>query len=144
MKTPEPDDFQKQLEDGPLSQKGFTSKLQHDIEETIRHKERNKSKAKPLLCVAGLGTVLAVVLLFPWHTMHTQSEAAALEGKPMTAAVTVSTPPPAPISTALLIGLRTEHEPAKSAQGRVLSPLRYSTYRTMLIAPVRGQLQKTS
>lgn len=144
MKTPEPDDFQNQLEDGPLQQKGFTSKLQHDIEETIRHKERNKSKAKPLLCVAGLGTVLAVVLLFPWHTMHTQSEAAALEGKPMAAAVTVSTPPPAPISTALLIGLRTEHEPAKSAQGRVLSPLRYSTYRTMLIAPVRGQLQKTT
>ncbi len=144
MNTPEPDDFQKQLEDGPLQQKGFTSKLQHDIEQTIRQKERSKSKVKPLLCVAGLGTVLAVVLFFPWHTMHTQSEAAALEGKMMPAAVTVSTPPPAPISTALLIGLRTEHESAASGQGRVLSPLRYSTYRTMLIAPVRGQLQKTS
>lgn len=144
MKTPDPDDFQKQLEDGPLQQKGFTSKLQRDIEETIRHKERNKSKVKPLLCVAGLGTVLALVLLFPWHTLHTQSEAAALEGKLMTAEVTVSTPPPAPISTALLIGLRTEHEPSTSDPGSVLPPLRYSTYRTMLIAPVRGQLQKTS
>jgi hypothetical protein len=145
LNTPEPDDFQKQLEDGPLTQKGFTSKLQQDIEQTIQKKERNKSKVKPLFCVAGLGTVLAVVLLFPWHTMHTQSEAAALEGKMMPAAVTVSTPPPAPINTALLIGLRTEHESAASGgQGRVLSPLRYSTYRTMLIAPVRGQLQKTS
>lgn len=144
MNTPEPDDFDKQLEDGPLQHKGFTSKLQRDIEETIRRKDTRKSKVKPLLVIAGFGAVLTIVLLVPWRTIHTQSVAAGLEGTPMAATVVSTTPPPAPISTALLIGLRTEHKaPAKSA-GRVLAPLSYSTYRTMLIAPVRGQLKKTS
>ncbi|OCT15938.1 hypothetical protein A8709_09965 [Paenibacillus pectinilyticus] len=143
MNTPEPDDFEKDLEDGPLKQKGFTSKLQHDIENTIRQKERTKSKLRPILLFAGIGIVLTGVFVFPWQSLHTQSEAAALEGTPMEA-MAVSTVPPTPISTALLIGLRTEHEPAPSGSGRVLSPLPYSTYRTMLIAPVRGQLQKTA
>ncbi|WNR44952.1 hypothetical protein [Paenibacillus roseipurpureus] len=143
MNTPNPDDLRKELEEGPLQQQGFTPKLRHDIEEAIRQKERTRSKVKPLLIFAGFGATLALIWFFPWHTLHTQSEAAALESAQL-AAEAAAVPPPAPINTALLIGLRTEHEPASGGANQKLAPLRYSTYRTMLIAPVRGQLQKTS
>lgn len=144
MNTPDPDDFHKELESGPLEQPGFTPKLQRNIEEAIERKERTKPRVKPLFCFAGLGAIAAAVLLFPWTTIFTQSNASsAVEAAVITTeASTISSP--APISTALLIGLRTEHEAKNSEAGRVLQPVRYSTYRTMLIAPVRGQLQKTS
>ncbi|SDO69312.1 hypothetical protein SAMN04487897_119101 [Paenibacillus sp. yr247] len=144
MNNPDPDDLHKKLESGPLEQPGFTSKLQRDIEEAIERKERAKPKVKPVLCFAGVGAIAAAVLLFPWSTIHTQSAAApAMDASVMTAGASISLSP-APISTALLIGLRTEHDPNSSEVGSTLKPMRYSTYRTMLIAPVRGQLQKTS
>ncbi|MCY9692131.1 hypothetical protein [Paenibacillus alginolyticus] len=144
MKTPDPDDLHKQLESGPLKQSGFTSKLQGDIEEAIERKERAKPKVKPLLCFAGLGAIAAAILLFPWSTIHTQSDAAPAMDASVTTASASTSSSPAPISTALLIGLRTERESNNTEAQHALGPIRYSTYRTMLIAPVRGQLQKTS
>lgn len=143
MNNPDPDDFHKQLESGPLEQSGFTPKLQRDIEEAIERKERTKRRVKPLFCFAGLGAIAAAVLLFPWNTLLIQSDASPAKDAIAVAAATPTISSPSPISTALLIGLRTEHE-AKSETGHTLGPIRYSTYRTMLIAPVRGQLQKTS
>ncbi|MEW9701044.1 hypothetical protein [Paenibacillus sp. SI8] len=142
MNSPDPDDLHKELESGPLQQSGFTSRLQKDIEQAIDRKERAKPRIKPLLCFSGLAVVAAVVMLFPWDSIHTESDAAALVETPAQAEAQAIVSSPAPISTALLIGLRTEHEATDS--NRTLSSLRYSTYRTMLIAPVRGKLQKTS
>ncbi|MBP1964728.1 hypothetical protein [Paenibacillus aceris] len=144
MNNPDPDDLRKQLESGPLERPGFTSKLQRDIEEAVERKERAKPRVKPVLCFAGVGAIAAAVMLFPWSTLHTQSDAAPATDAAVTATAASLSHSPAPITTALLIGLRTEHEPAGSEPGRTLKPMRYSTYRTMLIAPVRGQLQKTA
>jgi hypothetical protein len=143
LNNPDPDDLRKQLESGPLERPGFTSKLQRDIEEAVERKERTKPRIKPVLCFAGVGAIAVAILLFPWNTLHTQSDAAPATDAAVTATAASIGLSPAPITTALLIGLRTEHEPA-SEPGRSLKPMRYSTYRTMLIAPVRGQLQKTS
>ncbi|BFT68967.1 hypothetical protein [Paenibacillus sp. P36] len=143
MKNPDPDDLRKQLESGPLERPGFTSKLQREIEEAVERKERTKPRIKPVLCFAGVGAIVAAILLFPWNTLHTQSDAAPVADTAITATTASLNLSPTPITTALLIGLRTEHEPANEP-GRALKPMRYSTYRTMLIAPVRGQLQKTS
>ncbi|RTE07883.1 hypothetical protein [Paenibacillus whitsoniae] len=143
---PDQDDFQQDLESGPLRREGFTPRLQHNIEDKIRRSERIKIKVKPLLVATGFGTFLLAAVLFPWSSLHTRSDAAALLNSPVPAeAMYSSLPAPVPISTALLIGLRTEHEPAVAGgtDGRPKG-LRYSTYRTMLIAPIRGQLRKTS
>lgn len=144
MNNPDPDDLRKQLESGPLERPGFTSKLQRDIEETIERKERAKPKVKPILCFAGIGAVATALLLFPWGSLNTQSDAAPAADAGVTTAATSISHSPTPITTALLIGLRTEQAPAEDQPGRLLKAMPYSTYRTMLIAPVRGQLQKTS
>ncbi|OPH59379.1 hypothetical protein BC351_20950 [Paenibacillus ferrarius] len=144
MNNPDPDDLHKELESGPLEQPGFTPKLQRNIEKAIEQKEREKPRFKPFLCFAGVGVIAAALLIFPWRSIHTQSDAApAMDASVMTTTASASSVP-SPISTALLIGLRTEHEPTSSMAGRGLKGMPYSTYRTMLIAPVRGQLQKTS
>ncbi|UKS26403.1 hypothetical protein LOZ80_33610 [Paenibacillus sp. HWE-109] len=143
MNNPDPDDLHKELESGPLEQPGFTSKLQRNIEEAIERKERARPKVKPLLCFAGVGAIAAALLLFPWSSIHTQSDAAPAQDATIMTTASVSSAP-SPISTALLIGLRTEHPPTVSATAGSAKGLPYSTYRTMLIAPVRGQLQKTS
>ncbi|MDD9271030.1 hypothetical protein ACFPES_28685 [Paenibacillus sp. GCM10023248] len=144
MNNPDPDDLRKQLESGPLERPGFTSKLQRDIEDAIERKERTKPKVGPVFCFAGIGAVAAALLLFPWGTLHTQSEAAPVADAGLTTAAASVSHSPTPITTALLIGLRTEQEPAEAQSGRSVKPMPYSTYRTMLIAPVRGQLQLTS
>ncbi|NEW08002.1 hypothetical protein GK047_18545 [Paenibacillus sp. SYP-B3998] len=142
MNSPDPDNLHKELESGPLQESGFTSKLQRNIERAIDRKERAKPRVKPFLCLAGLSAIVGAALLFPWDTIHTKSDAASAVDFPAQVEAQATSSSPAPISTALLIGLRTEHE----AEGtkRTLNSLRYSTYRTMLIAPVRGKLQKTS
>lgn len=144
MNNPDPDDLRKQLESGPLERPGFSSKLQRDIEESIERKERRKPKAGPVLCFAGIGAVAAALLLFPWGSLHTQSEALPAADAGITTTSTSVNQSPTPITTALLIGLRTEQKPAEAQPGRSLKGMPYSTYRTMLIAPVRGQLRKTS
>ncbi|MFC5450788.1 hypothetical protein [Paenibacillus aestuarii] len=143
MKTPDPDDMQEDLESGPLKQTGFTSKLQREIEQAIDRKERAKPRMKPFLVIAGIGAVTAVLLLYPWNTIHTRSEALmAMEAPIPMEAQSASLVAPAAVNTALLIGLRTDHEETDS--NRAVKTIRFSTYRTMLIAPVRGKLQKTS
>lgn len=143
MKTPDPDDMQEDLESGPLKQTGFTSKLQREIEQAIDRKERAKPRIKPYLVIAGIGAVTAIMLLYPWNAIHTRSEAlTAMEAPIPIEAQSASFVAPAAINTALLIGLRTDHESTDSS--RAVNPIRFSTYRTMLIAPVRGKLQKTS
>ncbi|MBD0382453.1 hypothetical protein [Paenibacillus sedimenti] len=142
MKTPDPEDLHKELESGPLRESGFRSSLQRDIEQAVDRKEQAKPRVKLYLCFAGVGVIVTAALFFPWGTIHTKSDAVAAFETPAQVEVQSFNTSPAPISTALLIGLRTEHESTDSK--RTLSPLRYSTYRTMLIAPVRGKLQKTS
>lgn len=116
--------------------------MQREIESAIERKERSKPRVMPLVCIAGLGAITAVFLLFPWESINSKSNAASIAEAVASAEAQTLVTTPAPINTALLIGLRTEQE----SQGSDRNPetLRYSTYRTMLIAPVRGQLQKTS
>ncbi|MFD0694575.1 hypothetical protein ACFQZT_10770 [Paenibacillus sp. GCM10027628] len=142
MNSPDPDDLHKEMESGPLQESRFTAKLQRDIEQAVDRKDHAKPRVKLYLCFAGIGAIVSAALFFPWGTIYTKSNAISANEVPIEAIAQSYIPSPAPISTALLIGLRTEHESKDSK--RTLSPLRYSTYRTMLIAPIRGKLQKTS
>ncbi|TXK74814.1 hypothetical protein [Paenibacillus sp. N3.4] len=143
MNTPDPDELHKELESGPLQRPGFTSRLQRDIEQAIDRKDHTKSRVRPLLCFVGIGAIVAAVWIFPWHTIHTKSDAVSAAETSMAMAAEPTVSSPIPINTALLIGLRTEHEDSESIKLSSV-PLSYNTYRTMLIAPVRGKLQKTS
>lgn len=142
MKKPDQDEIDKELESDPLTRKGFTPQLQRRIEEAVDRQERAKPRLKPFWIIAGASAVVAAVLIFPWDSLHPKSDNATAV-VPAVADQTdsvLSSPPP--ISTAVLIGLRTEHEEKDSS--RTLGAIRYNTYRTMLVAPVRGQLRKTS
>ncbi len=141
MSRPDPD-VDQNLSSDPLNRKGFSPRLQRKIEQSAERTERTRRRTKPFLMLAGAVALLAVVLIFPWKTLNFQNNAASgplHTTEPM--AQTAVAPPP-PVSTALLIGLRTEH--VEKNPKRVLSSTTYSSYRTLLIAPIRGQLQTTA
>jgi hypothetical protein len=142
VSTPDSEDYDKELESGPLHKKGFTGQLQQQIEQKLAHKEKSRKWFAPFLVLGGSVAVLSAVLLFPWHNTPDLSKVtlANVSDDGKEAANFVSPTPP--ISTALLIGLRTEHE--SKDPSRKLSTSVYSTYRTLLIAPVKGELRKTS
>ncbi|UJF32909.1 hypothetical protein [Paenibacillus hexagrammi] len=142
MNTPDSDDVHKELQSGPLKVSGFTPELERNIEAAIDRKERAKPRTKLFLFIGGLGAISAAVLLFPWGILNTKSDAAAATQLAASEGPQIVTPAPVSINSALLIGLRTEQKSTDSVNHA--GPLTYSTYRTMLIAPVRGKLRKTS
>jgi hypothetical protein len=142
VSRPDPDDFDKQLKTGPLQHKGFNDRLQNNIEQAIHRKEKSQNRRKPFWMLGGGIALLAFILLFPWNILHTPVAVSSQEAAPVSAEPQSMISSPPPVNTALLIGLRTEHE--SSEPTRQISNSHYSTYRTMLIAPVKGVLQKTS
>ncbi|MNI06619.1 hypothetical protein D3C73_596060 [compost metagenome] len=144
MSLPESDEFDKKLQADPLRHKGFTDQLQLDIEQAVDRKEKSRNRLKPYLIIGGFTAAIATALLFPWSslTLHKSIPTAAIEADaPLSEQTFVISSPP-PVSTAVLIGLRTEHKVTDAS--RKLSTTEYSTYRTMLFAPVKGELRKTS
>ncbi|MBP1992487.1 hypothetical protein [Paenibacillus eucommiae] len=143
MSSSDPNDLEPRLSSDPLHKKGFTDELLRKIEQSVDNKTRTEQRRKPLLTAVGVGTVAAaVIFLFPWSMLLSQNKTSSVElmSKQQDTAAYTSAPPT--ISSAVLIGLRTEHEEKDSS--RKLSTIRYSTYRTMLVAPVRGELKKTA
>lgn|GEM_PF-677093 len=133
----------RKISPGPLRTPGFNSRLQRRIEQEIDRRSRRRRRLKPLLIVGSATAVLAAVLIIPWDALYAYRNVAdALSAKTEANVTADDAPAPPSITSALLLGLRTEHDDAGSA--RKQPAVRYSTYRTMLIAPVRGQLQKTA
>ncbi|MCD1258676.1 hypothetical protein B5M42_007495 [Paenibacillus athensensis] len=132
----------RKISPGPLHTSGFNSRLQRRIEQEIERRSRKRRYWRPMLIVGSATAVLAAVLIIPWDALYAyRSVAGALNAKTAAVASADDTPAPPSMTSALLLGLRTEHDKAGAAQQ---PSVRYSTYRTMLIAPVRGQLQKTA
>jgi hypothetical protein len=142
LSSPDPNDLDDHLSKEPLHKKGFTDELQQQILQAVDQKSRPQHRYRPLVWIASISVVVTAALLFPWDRLHPQTKASLMETASMKRDDSVSLTSPPPISSALLIGLRTEHEEKNNAHA--LPSTIYSTYRTMLIAPVRGELKKTA
>jgi hypothetical protein len=142
VSNPEPDDLDPKLTNDPLHKKGFSDELQRKIEQAVDKDSRVRHRMRPTLLIAATAVTAAAFIFFPWGLLQHQSKASIAETALIAddTGATISSPPP--ISSALLIGFRTDHE--EKDPSRVLSTIQYSSYRTMLIAPQRGELQKTA
>jgi hypothetical protein len=142
VSSSDPNDLDSKLSSDPLHNKGFTDELQRKIEHSVDRQSRTRHRLKPILFIAGVSAAAVVLILFPWQMLQPQSKALFVETASLQQDGQADIASPPPISTALLIGLRTDHN--ENDPSRVLSSIQYSTYRTMLIAPLRGQLKKTA
>jgi hypothetical protein len=140
LNSSDPNDLDSKLSSDPLHKKGFTDELQQKIEHAADQQSRVRHRMKPALLITAAGAAVAALIFFPWYMLQPQKELVAQSASQKQDAGVLSSPPP--ISSALLIGLRTDHK--KKDANRLLSSIEYSTYRTMLIAPQRGELQKTA
>jgi hypothetical protein len=142
VSKPDPNDLDPKLSIDPLHKKGFSDELQSKIERAVDNEGRVRHRMRPAFLIAATAVAAAALIFFPWELLHPQSKTSIAETALMaedTEAI-ISSPPP--ISSALLIGFRTDHE--EKDPSRVLATVQYSSYRTMLIAPQRGELQKTA
>jgi len=143
---PRPDhDWKKELSRRPSDRKGFDEELKRRIEENLDRQE--KAGRRRLLAsltffggLALLAAVFFIVEMFPGPGAPKSASAPPPESAAIQAARIQEVPPV--IKTALLLGLRTDYESKES--GRTPSLTSYSTYRTLLIAPVDGVLQIAS
>jgi hypothetical protein len=140
LSSSDPNDLDDHLTTEPLHKKGFSDELQEQILQAIDQKNRVHHRYKSLIWVASAGVVFTAIIFIPWQSLQTNTISA--EAASVVRDESASFIQPPPISSALLIGLRTEHEEKNTTSA--LATMVYSTYRTMLIAPVRGELKKTA
>jgi hypothetical protein len=142
VSKPDSNDLDPKLSSDPLHKKGFNDELQRKIEQAVDHESRVRHRMKPAFLITATAVASIALIFFPWNLLQPKSKASIAETALMAEGTeaTISSPPP--ISSALLIGFRTDHEDKDPS--RVLTTIQYSSYRTMLIAPQRGELQKTA
>lgn len=144
MDPNKPEDFGKDLSDGPLPHKGFDNKLKKRIEERLELREEKRRKRILPLFFAGGGLALLsalVLAVFPTVSREGLSAFSERNERQATVAQTQASPEPAAapvVKTALLIGLRTDHQETDPLHPS--ADIGYSSYRTLLVAPVDGTL----
>jgi hypothetical protein len=142
VSKPDPHDLDHKLTNDPLYKKGFNEEMQRKIEQAVEKESHARRRMRPLFFIAATAAAAAALIFFPWDLLHTRGKTS-IASTALTVvepAASISSPPP--ISSALLIGFRTDHE--EKDPSKVLNTIHYSTYRTMLIAPERGELRKTA
>jgi hypothetical protein len=142
VSKPDPNDLDPKLTNDPLHKKGFSDELQRKIEQAVDKDSRARHRMRPAFLITAIAVAAAALIFIPWGLLQSQSKASIAETALIAKDTEASISSPPPISSALLIGFRTDHE--EKDPSRVLSTIQYSTYRTMLIAPQRGELQKTA
>jgi hypothetical protein len=137
-------DPERNLDEGPYRRKGFTPELQQRIQESIERKARKRRSALPLIaCAAAAAAGLAIM-------MSLQFGPAAMRSLPLAASASASAPqqaaakldsaaamPVPAYNSGLLLGLRTDFE--RNAP-RAAANSADSSYRTLFVAPLNGQL----
>jgi hypothetical protein len=130
------------LASGPLTRHGFSDHLKRRIEKRIDEQCKRTSKRFALLSGVTVAC-LAVAALFLWsgwqnpYFLKTMEESTGIPENKTTAANKPDSHADQPlIRSALLIGLRTDHDADQSNE--------YSTYRSVLIAPEQNKLQKVA
>jgi len=146
--SPNDPDWKKELSRPPQEGKGFDEKLRRRIEEQLDRKEDRRRKRYwfwPVLgsfCAAALtlaGIGAAPILLDVWSDKSSSHAAAApAEEIVMTASAQRASVAPVSIKTGVLIGLRQDHPAAVPTAGAAQET---SSYRTLMIAPVDGEVR---
>jgi hypothetical protein len=135
-------DPERDLQSGPYNRRGFTPELQQRIEERIERKSRSRWLRIPLAAAAvSASCALAVFLQWQggWPDAGKPAQPAAAGAPlPPAAAEQAVVPKPLPYDSGLLLGLRTDFQ-RKSANNADAGSSD-SSYRTLFIAPLNGQL----
>lgn len=143
-------DWEKDLSPPPHQERGFDDKLRRRIEERLDRKEaRRRMWLWPAAGLSGALAMSALVFLFgPFHadrSLEAQSGAlsaawgsAAGQQARLSKEAEPAAKDPAPIKSGVLIGLRQDYAAAAKPGVTAVSPA--STYRTLMLAPVNGQV----
>lgn len=142
-------DWKKELSSPPLQDRGFDDKLRRRIEEQLDRKEACRRKRFwlwPAMWTCSMVAVASAVwFAVPLFRSGPEEPSSASAAAPAgTAAAPASAAPPeaaasSAVKTGLLIGLREDY-PASETTGPAAES-RPSTYRTLMLAPVDGQVK---
>jgi len=133
-------ELKQKLAPEPLNRNGFDDELKSRIEERLDEKEAAHAKWLPRLSFMGAASGLLALLIvcFGQPSGERPEAASAAPGYADAAdAPFIGPVKPLELQSALLLGLRTDH-PAEGSREA------YSTYRTVLVAPEDGRLQKVA
>lgn len=137
-------DWEKELSSSPLQGRGFDDRLRRRIEEQLDRKQKQGRRwIWPAAGFCGaLGLSLFVLLANPlgWGMEQKLETAATVHGasQPLPVSDPEENAAPVQVKTGVLIGLRQDY--AISTQNGELGKQASSSYRTLMLAPVNGQV----